>query len=199
MKLTWSPSDEWSFAALGLNGWQIIRETNSEKSFGTQAQWKPPGTGLTANWSTYIGNDQPDGAPRQMRYFSNFFVQSSIGEKFGVLGLFDVGVQQRATGSGGDVWWGAVALARYAVSEKVALAARAEYYSDPAGVFIPTGTQNNFQTLSASLNLDVALSPNLLWRIEGRAFFSRDAIFPTESAAPRATDGFLVTSFALSF
>jgi hypothetical protein len=202
VKLSWSPSDEWSFAALALNGWQIIRETNAEKSFGTQAQWKPSGGGASVNWSAYLGNDQPDGAPRQMRYFSNLFVTFDLNERLSVLALFDAGAQERANGGGGefDFWQGYVAMARYRIDERFSLAARAEYYSDPAGVIIPTGTPNNFQTLSASLNFDVALTPNLLWRVEGRVFSSRDAIYPTDGGASlRATDGFVATSFALWF
>lgn len=196
-KLTWTPSSEWLLSALILNGWQIIRETNSDKSFGTQVQWKSS-SNLVFNWSTYVGNDQPDTAARQMRYFNNFYAQLGISDKFSFALLFDVGAQQRPNNTL-SVWFGGGMLAKYTVNDRITLAARSEYYSDPDGIIIPTGTVNNFQTLSASANLDVVLTANLLWRLEARWFSSRDAIYPTENAAPRLTDGFVVTSLAFSF
>jgi hypothetical protein len=196
-KLTWTPSSEWLLSLLLLNGWQIIRETNNDKSFGTQMQWKPA-PNLLFNWSTYIGNDQPDSAARQMRYFNNFYAQIGLSDKFSLALMFDVGVQQRANTTL-TTWFGGGVLARYALNDRIILAARGEYYSDPQGVIIPTGTTNNFQTLGVSANLDVALTANLLWRVEARWFSSRDAIYPTENAASRPTDGFVVTSLAFSF
>jgi hypothetical protein len=197
VKLTWTPSSEWLLSALVLNGWQIIRETNSDKSFGTQVQWKPA-SNLLLNWSTYIGNDQADTAARQMRYFNNFYAQIGLSEKFSLALLADVGVQQRPNNTL-PVWFGGTVLAKYSLNDRLTLAARGEYYSDPQGIIILTGTANNFQTLGVSANLDVALTANLLWRIEGRWFSSRDAIYPTENATPRPTDGFVVTSLAFSF
>ena len=196
-KLTWTPSAEWLLSALILNGWQIIRETNSDKSFGTQVQWKPA-SNLLFNWSTYVGNDQADTAARQMRYFNNFYAQLGLSDKFSIALIFDVGVQQRPNNTL-PLWFGGGMLAKYAASDRITLAARGEYYSDPDGIIIPTDTANNFQTLSVSANLDVALTANLLWRVEARWFSSRDAIYPTENAAPRPTDGFVVTSLAFSF
>jgi hypothetical protein len=133
-----------------------------------------------------------------MRYFNNFYAQIGLSEKFSLALLADVGVQQRPNNTL-PVWFGGAVMAKYSLNERIALAARGEYYSDPQGIIIPTGTSNNFQTLGISANLDVALTANLLWRIEGRWFSSRDAIYPTENAAPRPTDGFVVTSLAFSF
>lgn len=196
-KLTWTPSSEWLMSVFVLNGWQIIRETNSEKSFGTQVQWKPA-PNLLFNWSTYIGNDQLDSAVRQIRYFNDFYASIGLSDKLSLALLFDAGVQERPNTTL-HIWFGSLAVARYAINDRLALAVRGEYYSDPHGIIIPTGTANNFQTLGISANLDVALTTNLLWRIEARWFSSRDAIYPTENAAPRRTDGFIVTSIACSF
>jgi len=197
VKLTWTPNSEWLVSLLVLNGWQIIRETNSDKSFGTQVQWKPA-SNLLFNWSTYIGNDQADTAARQMRYFNNFYAQIGLSDKFSLALLFDVGVQQRPN-TALTAWFGGAMMGKYALNDRISLTARAEYYSDPQGIIIPTGTTNNFQTLGISANVDVVLTANLLWRVEGRWFSSLDAIYPTENAAPRRTDGFVVTSLAFSF
>lgn len=197
-KLTWTPSGEWLVSLLMLNGWQIIRETNSDKSFGTQVQWKPA-SNLLFNWSTYIGNDQTDTAARQVRYFNNFYAQIGLSDKFSLALLFDIGVQERANNTPSSAWLGGAIMGKYTLNDRITLAARGEYYSDPQGIIILTGTANNFQTFSASVNVDVALAANLLWRLEGRLFYSRDAIYPTENGVRRASDGFVVTSLAFSF
>ena len=63
---------------------------------------------------------------------------------------------------------------------------------------IPTGTANGFQTTGVSLNLDYFPIPDLAWRIEGRWFNSRDAIFATPEGTT-AQDFFIATSIAVGF
>ena len=62
-------------------------------------------------------------------------------------------------------------------SEKLSVAVRGEYYADENGVIIATGSPNGFQTVGASANLDYAIQPNVLWRIEGKVLSSKDDIF----------------------
>jgi hypothetical protein len=200
-KLSWSPNETLTLSALVVNGWQIIRENNSSKSFGSQVLWKPS-SAVTVNWSTYVGNDAPDSVAAQMRVFNNFYAQLALSDRLSLAVLADVGVQNFAAShplAGNRVWWTAAVLGRYALSDRLAVAARLEQYSDPNGVLIPTSTRNNFQTSAASLNLDYALTSNVLWRVEVRAFSSRDAVYPSEGGTMNTTDGFVATSIALSF
>ena len=83
-------------------------------------------------------------------------------------------------------------------TSKVRIAARAEYYTDEKGVIIATGTQNGFQTMGYSLNLDYAVSDNVLWRIEGRGLNSKDEIFTMDNK-PSEQNYFFTTSIAISF
>ncbi|MCS6807507.1 MAG: porin [Bacteroidota bacterium] len=198
VKLTWTPTNAWLVSALVLNGWQLIRETNSEKSFGTHIQWKPT-PHILANWSTYLGNDQPDSSVRQMRYFSNLYTQIWCNDKLSLLLLFDIGMQEHTLHAAVKQWLGGLILARYGINDSIACTVRCEYYSDPHGIIISTGTPNNFQTFGASVNIDITLTKHLLWRLEGRWFASRDPIYPTAHAVARSFDGFIATSLALSF
>lgn len=196
-KLTWTPDEQWFISLLALNGWQLIRETNSNKSFGTQVQWKPS-SNLMVNWSTYIGNDQPDSAIQQLRFFNNFYTQITISNTLNCALLFDIGMQENQQKTGKNYWWGTALLTRYTLHDRVTLGARVEYYDDSKAMIVPTGTTNNFQTFGISANVDIALASNVLWRVETRFFTSRDAIYPVEKSHNRTSDGFIVTSLALS-
>jgi hypothetical protein len=175
-KLTYS-SDNGKFlaSALVLNGWQRIQRVggNSLPSFGWQVQGKPTDR-ILINSSSFIGTDKPDSV-RQMRYFHNFYTIYNITDKFGLTLGVDVGAEQKAKGSTQyNVWYTPVLIARYQPIEKLALAARFEYYSDRNGVIIATGTPNGFETFGYSLNLDVIPFANAMIRMEGRLFQSRE-------------------------
>jgi hypothetical protein len=119
---------------------------------------------------------------------------------------FDIGSDRkpivggdRRVGDGRYVWYSPVVIARLATSDRSYLAGRIEYYDDKNGVIIGTGTTNGFQTWGYSLNYDYAILPNALFRIEGRVFSSKDAIFDAGSATTSRTNTALTTSLAISF
>ena len=98
-----------------------------------------------------------------------------------------------------NTWYSPVVLLRYAATDKCAIAARAEFYRDENGVIIATGTPNGFGVWGMSLNLDYAITPNAMWRIEGRFLNSNDdAIFVRDGAAERS-NAFVTTSIAVAF
>lgn len=194
-----TPNEKLYLAAMYLNGWQRIQRVsgNQTPAFGTQVTYKPSDK-ITVNWSTFIGNDQPDGEVK-MRYFNNFYTIAQLNDKFGLTAGFDIGVQQRAEGSSEyDAWYTPVLIARYTPSEHWRVAARAEYYADANGVIIATGTPNGFKTFGYSLNLDYLPIENVMFRIEGRGLNSQDEIFLLDNA-PSQQNFFFTTSIALSF
>jgi hypothetical protein len=197
-KITYTTDDgKWLVSGLVLNGWQRIQRVpgNSTPAFGHQITYKPT-VRLTLNSSSFVGNDKPD-STRQMRYFYNFYGIFQATEKLGITFGFDVGAEQMAKKSSKYNWWYTpVVIVRLKTSEKTALAARAEYYSDANGVIISTNTPNGFWTWGYSLNFDYALSDNALWRVEARGFSSKDAIF---GAVPTRQNQLLATSLSLSF
>ncbi|SEJ43062.1 Putative beta-barrel porin-2, OmpL-like. bbp2 [Dyadobacter koreensis] len=186
-------------AAMYLNGWQRIQKIpgNQTPAFGTQLTYKPSAN-ATLNWSTYIGNEQPD-STKQWRYFNNIYGQFQLTDKFGLTAGFDIGMQQKSKGSSSyNVWYTPVLIARYMPNEKVRIAARGEYYADEKGVIISTGTPNGFKTFGYSANFDYLPAQNVMFRLEARAFNSKDDIFTKDGRADNQ-NFFVTTSVALSF
>ncbi|MCW5924922.1 MAG: porin [Saprospiraceae bacterium] len=192
-------NDKWFLSGLILNGWQRIQRVNGNNTpaFGHQLTFKP-NSKVTLNSSSFVGSDTPD-STRQMRYFHNFYGQFQLTEKFGMILGFDIGAQQKNKNSNDyNTWYSPVLIVKYAPSEKISIAARGEYYSDANGVIISTGTLNGFQTYGYSLNLDYQIINNVVWRIEGRGFTSKDKIF-TLNDNQSSQNYFLTTALAISF
>ncbi|CAN5921812.1 porin [soil metagenome] len=197
--LTYAPNERWTLAGLVINGWQNIRETseNSNKAIGTQVSFSPREE-ITFNWSTFTGQEQPDWAP-QWRYFQNFYGQMQLTERWGLIAGLDYGWQQAQPRSRRyDRWYSPVVVVRYAVSEKVALAGRAEHYNDRHGVIIEVSTPGGFRTSGASLGLDYHPARNVGLRVEVRGFMARDPLF-TRGLAQTQRNVFTTSSLAISF
>lgn len=199
-RLTYTTDNgKWTVAALALNGWQRITriDGNSLMSYGTQVYYKPSSK-VTLNWSTFIGTDKPD-TTRQWRYFNNLYGIFQLSSKVGLITGFDIGTEQSAKGSSKmNAWYSPIAILRIMPTDKWAVALRGEYYSDKRGVIIATGTPNGFKTGAASLNVDYMPIPNVALRLEGRTFFSRDAIF-TKGNTTTSTNTAITFSTAISF
>jgi hypothetical protein len=204
-KLTYEAGSKWVFTGLVLNGWQNIREPegNSNKAIGTQIQFKPTDK-ILLNSSTFIGNEKPDSV-KQQRYFHDFYATFQISEQFKLAAIFDIGAEKRAdvgsainNGDKYNTWFNPTLLMHYNLTDKVSLGARAEYYHDPKGVIISSGTENGFKTLGYSLNLDYAPTNNVFLRVEGRLLDSQDAIFTRANIAKDKSTA-ITSSIAISF
>jgi hypothetical protein len=194
-----SPSGKWFISGLVLNGWQRIQrvEGNKTLAFGHQLTYKPNGK-VTLNSSSFVGNDKPN-ADKRMRYFHNLYGVFQLTEKFGLTVGFDIGAEQKSKDSESySNWYSPVLIARYAFSDRFAIAARGEYYADKDGVIIETGSENGFQTFGYSLNFDYNIYSNVVWRVEARTFKSKDAIFLTNND-PSQNNTFIATALAISF
>jgi hypothetical protein len=145
-----------------------------------------------------VGNDKPDSL-RQMRYFHNLYGTFQLTPRLGAILGFDLGAEQRIKSSTNyNVWYSPVVILRETLSDRLTIAARGEYYADARGVIVTTTSRNGFQTFGYSLNADVSILENLLWRLEARGFSSRDKIFVT-GGRPSNTHYNCTTSIAVSF
>jgi len=194
-----SPSGQWYWAGMYLNGWQRIQkiEGNQTPAFGTQILYRPTDK-IALNWSTYVGNEQPDGF-KKWRYFSNLYGQFIVSDQVNLTAGFDLGTQQSAPESKSyDAWLSPVLIVQYKPTSTIQMAARAEYYEDTKGVIIATTTPNGFKTYGFSANVDYFVAENVLFRVEARNFSSQDAVF-SNNGNPSKSNTFLTTSLAVSF
>ncbi|GAB2516058.1 porin [Spirosoma aerophilum] len=205
-RLTYNTANgKWTLLGSVVNGWQHIARLPgySGPSLGTQVQYRPNAS-LTLNWSTFIGSDRPDSL-KQTRFFNNFYAIINPTRTVSAMLGFDIGADRkpvgadgRRTGTGSYVWYSPVAIVRYSASDAIKLAGRVDYYDDKNGVIIATGTPNGFRTLGYSLNVDYVVLPTALFRIEGKVYDSKDAIFESKGGLSK-TNTSLTTSLAVSF
>jgi hypothetical protein len=186
----------WLFGGYIINGWQHMQLPFASKTpaFGTQVTYTPSSK-FSLNYSTFIGNEFPDSA-RKWRFFNNVYALITPTDKLGFALGFDVGMQQQKPNSDNiNLWFTPYALARYKITSKWFVAGRLEYYHDNSQIIVVTYSPNGFQTLSYSANLDYQLFSNAVWRIEGRVFNNKDAIFSGNSNQYIA----FTTSLAIAF
>ncbi len=198
-KLSYQSDDEkWLLSILYLNGWQRIQRprNNQVPAFGHQIQWTPSAK-LMFNSSSFVGSDTDDPLVL-MRYFHNFYTQWQPWQRWSILAGFDIGLEAKAPDNTTEFnrWYTPQLLVRYQLSKRIFIATRGEYYSDPNVVIIQTGTPNGLQAAGYTLNIDYRLTPQVLWRLEGRGLHATERVF-VQGAAP-AYDNFLLgTSLSL--
>lgn len=199
VKLSYTSEEgRWFISGLILNGWQRIQRVNGNNSLsiGHQLTYKPTER-VTFNSSSFIGSDQPDSLKR-MRYFHNLYGMFRLNNRLALLAGFDIGAEQTAKGSNRyHTWYSPLLIGRFTPNAKNSFAVRWEYYADPKGVIVPTGTPNGFRTWGYSVNYDRAIRKNVLWRMEARGFNGKDATFFKEGRAIR-TNFFITTSLAVN-
>lgn len=194
-----SDNGKWFLSGLVLNGWQRIAkpEGNQTVSFGHQLTFKPNDK-ITLNSSSFIGNDKAK-AEKRMRYFHDLFGSFQLTDQFSTTLGFDIGAEQKEKGSESyNIWYSPNFSLKYQLDNRWALAGRLEYYNDKNGVIINTKTPNGFQTFGYSLNVDYAVSKNVIFRTEARSFSSKDAIFMKNDEF-RKGNFFITTSLAAWF
>jgi hypothetical protein len=198
VKATWSPSARLTAQLHVLNGWQNIAETNRSKAVGMRVDYAVS-PHLSVGYDNFIGNEQPDSVPSQLRVFNEVLASMTAGRLQAWLTL-DYGAQRRRPAPGTATWYGGAAIARLSLSREVAVAARLERYADPDGVIVSTGSPSGFRVNGASLGLDVAPAAGVLWRSEVRGFAAQGAVFPLRGgSAFGRRDGAVVSSLALTF
>jgi hypothetical protein len=194
-----SKNEQVYLAVMYLNGWQRIQRVNGNMTpdFGTQLTYKTK-SNFSFNWSTFIGNDQPDSLIK-WRYFNNFYAQFDLSKKVGIIAGFDVGLEQKLKHSSEyNTWYSPVLIVRYLPTSKLRLSARAEYYSDEKQIIVYTGTGNGYQTQGYSLNVDYLPIENVMFRLEARTFKSKDDIFQLNNKASNM-NYFFTTALAIAF
>jgi hypothetical protein len=156
VKASYSFDDHWSGQLHVLNGWQIIHDNDEDKALGTQLGYA--NGPLTVSLNTYADADQK---------FSDIVVLRRIGLRWQVGASVDAG-----SGRGAN-WQGGGAYARYAFSDRHAVAVRAEQFRDP-----DAGISGVAQTLrEATLTCELRPRERLILKLEMRYDRSTARVF----------------------
>ncbi|MDX2303244.1 MAG: porin [Microscillaceae bacterium] len=186
-----------------LNGWQVIKDNNDKKSFGSQLEIRPNDK-LLINWNTYIGSEQSDAAPDfRTRYFTDLYVIFNPSERFSATACVYYGVQQREDDLGessSSEWFNANMIGKYNFTDKFGISGRLEYFYDPESVQItPVTDVAGFSSYSASLCLNYQVAPNALLRLESRSFFSDKNVYLNDAEEPSAYNQWAVANISIWF
>ncbi len=202
VRATWQATSTLSAQLHVINGWQNISETNSDKSLGARLDYAPRAD-VDFAYDAYVGNDQPDSLPSQLRVWQEAIVQVKPTAKLQLRGTVDYGLQHRPSAVGGTGYWrGWAAIARYQLTDILAVAGRVEAYSDPEQIIVSTGSPYGLRVTGESVNIDLSPAPRVLWRTELRGLRAPDPIFTHGGgmvSLDSRHDAFIVTSVALTF
>lgn len=161
----------WSAQLHFLNGWQTIGDNNRAKAVGTQLAWTNDRISVALN--TFAGPELP-GDDSDWRLFGDTTAQFKVTPWLTLGATADVGWQDRPQGAA--LWHGAAVLGRAALSSRVAIAARLEYYDDRDGFF--SGTSQVFREGTATLELRP--DDHLIVKLEARHDISGAHVFSGE-------------------
>jgi hypothetical protein len=200
VRLSWQATPALTAQVHLLNGWQNISETNDDKAVAASLDWTFA-TGHVLSWDAFAGNEQPDSQPRRMRVFNEVSWQGTLTKRLEAMATLDVGQQARSAANGETAtWWGTAVIARHALAPGRAwLAVRGEAYRDPQRVIITPPGGAAFVGRGASVNLDLALQPGVLWRTEARTLRTRDVVFADRDAGSGASRRNLVVVTSLAW
>lgn len=199
VKATWRATPALTAQLHVMNGWQNISETNSDKAVAARIDYAPASRVALA-YDVFVGNEAPDSARRQLRVFNEVMATTTLTSRLQLRGTFDYGTQHRATGSGDAVWRGFAVLAHVQAAPALALTGRVEQFSDPEQVVAATDQPSGLRATGTSLTLTVVPTSRLLWRVETRWLWARDAVFPDRATASGLStrDGVVLSSLALT-
>lgn len=193
LKLTWDFAENASLAGFVLNGWQNIRETNSDKALGTQLTIKPSSEWLL-NWSSFVGNEMPDSVASALRVFNDFYATYTT-ENFTIAAILDIGIQNMPSETAS--WYAASLQAKVPLSSVVAINGRIETYMDKNNIIVATPTALPFEVMGGSVGVDIAPTSYALVRFEARMLTSSERIYMKNAIAEKG-DVFLTAAMAIN-
>lgn len=160
IKANYALNEHWSAQLHVLNGWQLVRDSNDDKAVGTQLAYTSDK--LTASLNTFVGRETD-----ALRKFADVVMSYRITSKLQLGTSFDIGAQDDAR------WHGLAVYARYAFTDKHALAIRAEHFRDPDAAI--SGASQSLR--EATLTYELRPHEHLLLKLETRLDRSTARVF----------------------
>ena len=181
-------SDKVTLTAGLNNGWDVLEDNNTGKTFEGQIAFKPTDDFLLTG-TLYAGPENLNQGSHR-RQLWDFVALWRATDKLSLMANIDVGREARVV-SGSDVddaqWWGWALYARYQATEKLAFAGRTEWFLDDDRFRVGTGSLQN--ALDArerdywewTYTTEYKIYDNLISRLEYRYDWADTKIFDGES------------------
>ena len=201
-KLTLPLSDKWTAYLYLLNGWQVIQAQHDPLDFGSQLEFKPNAK-WDINWNTYLGNESSTTNPAfKTRYFTDLYASYSPTAAWSFTADGYIGWQKRY--EDGDLrtrrWWNGNVCARYTFATRNSFSARIEHFDDPYQLLVaPVTDASGFRLSGASLGYNLAVTDDVLFRLESRYFGSPQQIYALRNLTNTNKDLWLTAGITARF
>ncbi len=176
LKATYTFSDELAGMLQICNGWDVVKDNNSGKSFGAQLIWTPSKTiSVTGNYM--VGPEQPN-TNANWRNVGNVVGQWKATDLTVFTLELTYGSEPNAVTAGQTATWsGIVGYARFGLSDHFAFIFRGEYFADPEGARTGVGQYLKEVTLTPEWKI----TSHFLLRADLRLDWSNRAVFEKQS------------------
>lgn len=172
VKVSYGFSERWSGQIHLLNGWQLIHDNNDARAVGTQIAYSAGP--VFASLNTFVGAELPDD-DESLRSLVDLLIVYRATPALQLGAVVDVGAQE-LPGAGSANWDGAGVYARQALSDRHALALRAEQFRDREA-----GISGAAQTLrEVTLTYELRARDNFILKLETRYDRSTAMVFADE-------------------
>lgn len=201
-KVSHAFNENWSFQFVVANGWQIISESNTDKTLGTSVQFED--SGFLVSYNTLAGYEVSPPLNNvvrkgEFRHYHNLILKNVKAENFEWSCELDIGFQKKPIGRGLSQWTGMSLQGRWKASANTKISARFETFKDLDQVVINTKQSRGLEAIGGSLGLDQDLAGGLPWKNELRYLGATSALFPKSTSALSSNNWLMTTSLALNF
>jgi hypothetical protein len=171
VRATYPVTTELTLQASIVNGWDVVVDNNTAKTFGVSMTYAK---GDTTGLLTWYGGKEVD----DFRNLIDLVVTQKIDPALTLNLNADIGFE------GDAKWYGVAAMGRFEVSKSLRLALRAEYFDDPDGV--RTGTMGGINVTEITANAGFPMGDHVELKLEGRIDIASEDVFgvPPKSTQP---------------
>lgn len=146
IKASYGFSDKFSASLHFINGFNLIEDNNSNKSFGIQINYTPNEV-FAFSYNNIFGDEMPGEEPAKFSLLNNLNISyTSPNSTIEALAGFDFGLREKSQLSDTTKTaysYGALLSVRYNISEHFSATIRGDYYQDLNGIY--SGIQPNEQ------------------------------------------------------
>jgi hypothetical protein len=192
VRASYAASDKVTVTGYLVNGWNNVKDNNSDKTVGVGLLTKPSAK-LAVNLGYMVGKEQNEADEGGTRSLVDVVAIYAVSDKLSVLGNVDYGHDK----VGGDPvdWYGLALGAKYQATDKWAFSPRYEIFKDADG--FATGTTQTLQDIT--LTGEYKAAGGLIARFEFRTDFSDEDYFAKDSGSLVSTQPSLSIGLIYAF